>query len=212
MQTINSRDLCLADLQTQFNLQVSRDPKFFPEWDIPPKITAQEQEGLNRVSRNFTDLVERRAISEQTVKLVVIAPLLDWAGFYRHPFTITAEEPIEIFGVDGNSKIKGKLDILVIKNKLWILIIESKSSSFNPRVGLPQLLSYMLAGLKNREIDLPIYGLLTNGQQFQFVKLVSSPCPTYGLSRIMSIDFPPDDFPKVLTIVRCLTQGECVSE
>ncbi|NJL91772.1 MAG: hypothetical protein HC916_19840 [Coleofasciculaceae cyanobacterium SM2_1_6] len=143
--------------------------------------------------------MEHRAISEQTVKLVVIAPLLDLAGFYRHPFMITAEEPIEIVGIEGNSKIKGKLDILVVKNKLWILLIESKSSSFNPRIGLPQLLSYMLAGLKGRE---PIYGLLTNGQQFQFVKLLSSPCPTYSFSRIMSIDFPPDDFPKVLTIMK----------
>ena len=206
MQTINSRDLTLVDLQTRFNLQISTEESFFPEWQIfQITVTLAEQEKLNRINQNFSSLLERKALSEQTIKLVVIAPLLDLAGFYNSPYSISAEDPIEIISEDENIKIKGKIDVLVINDKLWVLIIESKSSSFNPRVGLPQLLSYLLASLRKAKDNAPVYGLLTNGQQFQFVKVVNHPIPTYSLSRVLSIDFPPDDFPKVLEILRCLT-------
>ena len=208
MQTINSRDLTLVDLQTRFNLQISTEESFFPEWQsFEVTVTLAEQEKLNRINQNFSSLLERKALSEQTIKLVVIAPLLDLAGFYNSPYSISAEDPIEIISEDENIKIKGKIDVLVINDKLWVLIIESKSSSFNPRVGLPQLLSYLLASLRKAKDNAPVYGLLTNGQQFQFVKVVNHPIPTYTLSRVLSIDFPPDDFPKVLEILRCLTKN-----
>jgi hypothetical protein len=67
---------------------------------------------------------------------------------------------------DGTTLVQGRIDILVIKDQLWVLVIESKGAEFSPKVGIPQSLSYMLA---TPQRGLPLYGLVTNGTDFVFL-------------------------------------------
>jgi hypothetical protein len=62
--------------------------------------------------------------------------------------------------------IKGAIDVLVLLEQLWGLVIESKMSDFSLTKALPQALSYMLSS-PNR----PCFGLITNGSDFVFIKL-----------------------------------------
>lgn len=64
------------------------------------------------------------------IKLVILAPLLDLAKFYRPPFRIITEEFIEISTEDKGEIIRGRIDVLILQQQLWILVIESKRSDF----------------------------------------------------------------------------------
>lgn len=49
------------------------------------------------------------------MKLVVLSPLLNLAGFYDEPFYIRGEQSIEISEEDEEEVIRGRIDILVIQ-------------------------------------------------------------------------------------------------
>jgi hypothetical protein len=70
---------------------------FFWEWqqDVPP-LSEAEQQLLDRVKANFTALMEDPPMLENSVKMVVLSPLLDLAGFYRQPFRIETETSIDL--------------------------------------------------------------------------------------------------------------------
>ncbi|MEB3343379.1 hypothetical protein [Okeania sp.] len=72
--------------------------------------------------------------------MVILVPLLDLAGFFQLPFSITTETSDK----DHDVIVRGRIDLLVLQEKLWILVIESKKTKFNVTAGLPQVLVYML--------------------------------------------------------------------
>jgi len=82
--------------------------------------------------------------------MVVLSPLLSDAGFYLPPFYSTSESSVEIFDEDEGVIIRGKIDILVLQDQLWIIVIESKQAGFSLEVGIPQSLAYMLANPRLR--------------------------------------------------------------
>jgi hypothetical protein len=98
--------------------------------------------------------------------------------------------------------VRGRIDILVLKEQLWVLVIESKRAEFSTRVGIPQILSYMLAAPKRSS---PLYGLVTNGTDFVFLKLLSQEVPRYARSRqfILGQDH---DLNRVLQILKRLAE------
>jgi hypothetical protein len=115
------------------------------------------------------------------------------AGFYRYPIKINLEEDISIIEVeDEDKKITGRLDILAVskaeKTKTnafcWILVIESKNSGIAVSEGLPQLLTYTHDSLKHQE---SVWGLITNGQDYQFVYILQGNPPTYQLMPILHL-------------------------
>jgi CDP-paratose 2-epimerase len=67
--------------------------------------------------------MEDPPLLENTVKLVILAPLLDLAGFYRRPFRIETETSIAIEMEDEGVVIRGRIDILVIKEAIWLVAI-----------------------------------------------------------------------------------------
>ena len=79
------------------------------------------------------------------MKLVVVAPLLNLAGSYQPPFSIRAEVSTKLTAADSGQTFTGSIDVLVVKQRLWVLVIESKQSRFDVTVGIPQALSYMLS-------------------------------------------------------------------
>lgn len=210
IQVIQAQNITLAYLKQKFALQKSEDEQFFTEWfDYIPEISELEKQYLDRVKKNYLNVLENAPLLEEAVKMVVLSPLLDLAGFYRHPFYIATEESVEISEeiiIDNEETqeiIKGKIDVLVLQDKLWLLIIESKRSSFSLAKAIPQALTYMLA---NPQPNCPIYSLVMNGEDFQFMKLLKQDKPIYALSDRFTLYRRENELYKVVNILKKLGQ------
>jgi hypothetical protein len=179
VQTILARDLTLHDVKAKFGLRLASDNQFFREWiDDLPEITELEKRSLEQVKAEFLYLAEY-PMPESLVKMVVLSPMLALAGFYRPPFRVTAEPPIQIAAEDEGEIVQGRIDVLVLQEQLWVIVIEAKKSQFSLEPGIPQALAYMMANL-NREQ--PAFGMVTNGSNFIFIKLTKQDTPQYALS------------------------------
>ncbi len=202
LQTIPPRNIALYELETNFNLQLVKDEQFFREWqDNLPEITELEKQRLDRVKASYSNLEKYPPLLENTVKMVVLSPLLDLAGFYLPPFHIKSEKSIEISDQDEEIIVRGEVDVLTIFNRFWILVIESKKATFSLEVGKPQLLAYMLA---NPNPEKPVYGMITNGNSFIFIKLIQQETPQYALSKLFYIFNPGNDLYDILRVLKCL--------
>ena len=178
--TLPAEKVTLYDLEQRFQLQQRDAAQFFPEWqqELQP-LTESEQQRLDRVKAIYANLA-RRSVLENTVKMAIVSPLLDLAGFYLPPFYISTEEEVQIQAEDDGIAIRGRIDVLVLKEAFWLLVIESKRAEFSLRVGIPQALTYMLA---TPSPERPLYGLVTNGSNFVFLKLVRQGTPFYARSK-----------------------------
>lgn len=199
-----SEKTTLYELEQQFGLRMSTDRQFFWEWQQElPALTALDQQLLSRIKANYDNLIKRATLSENLVKMAILSPLLDLAGFYSANCQIRDEAPVRLSGKDEGKLYRGKIDILVAQNRLWILVIESKNSGFSLNKALPQALAYML-GSPNRAQ--PTFGLITNGSEFRFLKLAHPTPPLYALSELFSILTPDNDLPHVLRIFKQIRQ------
>ncbi len=171
MQTLTARTVSLSELEDRFQLHLTNDPDAFSEWHTAlPELTNTEQDRCDRIKTSYTYLLRYPPLLENTVKMVVLSPLLDMAGFFLPPFRIRSEVSTEITDQDGELKVTGNLDVLVLSEKFSVLAIESKQAAFSLEVGRSQLLSYLLAS--PHAATSATYGLLTNGANFTFVKLI----------------------------------------
>lgn len=198
-QGIAAKDVTLRELKQNFGLQLAENPAFFPEWS-DGLITLQEDEKqlLDRVKANFLELMEDPPMLENTVKMVVLAPLLDLAGFYHKPFRIETETSVSLEMKDEETVIRGRIDVLVIKNRLWLLVIESKRSDFAVTRAIPQALAYLLS---NPETTQPTFGMITNGYEFLFLKVFQQ---EYANSRLFSLINPHNELYEVLQVLKHL--------
>ena len=206
LDTSNKADhkITLHDLTEKFGLQLIEDEQFFREWqENLPEITEAEKQRLDRVKASYSNLIEDPPLLENTVKMVVLSPLLDLAGFYLPPFRIRSEKSIEIALEDEGTIIKGQIDVLVVCDQLWVVVIESKQASFSLEIGRSQLLTYMLA---NPHPERPTYGLILNGSSFRFLKLIKAETIQYALSRIFDLFNPGNDLYQVLRCLKRLAQ------
>ncbi len=179
-QTIQAQDVTLNDLRTKFKLQYIETDQFFREWqDNIPEVSESEKQSLDRIKSNYLNLIEYPPMLENTVKMVVLSPLLDLAGFYQRPFRISTEKQLEILSEDEGTIVKGKIDVLVLQEQFWILVIEAKKAQFSLETGIPQALAYMM---DNPNPEQPTFGLVTNGSNFIFIKLTKQDTPLYSVS------------------------------
>jgi DDE superfamily endonuclease len=131
---------------------------------------------------------------------LVISPLLTLASLYDEPFFVTTEPEVELLLEDRDELLRGRIDTLIIQQQLWVLVVESKSTiAFS--VALPQALTYMMG---NPNPQRPVYGLITNGDEFQFIKLLVRDNPQYDLSNIFSLLLPHRN--QLYDIMRVLKQ------
>jgi len=131
VQVIQAQDVTPVYLEERFCLQQTNDEQFFTEWLTNlPETSELEKPYLDRVKENYLSLLKNPPLLEDAVKLVVLSPLLDLAGFYRHPFRITTEKSIEISVDDEGEIVRGRIDLLVLQQQLWIAVIEAKRSDF----------------------------------------------------------------------------------
>ncbi len=130
VQTIPAERMMLYDLEQQFGLQQVTEAAFFPEWQTDlPQLQDHEIQRLERVKLAYANLA-RRSVLESAVKLAIVSPLLDLAGFFLPPFYISTEEAVRIVAQDAGVRVRGRIDVLVLKDQLWLLIIESKRFVF----------------------------------------------------------------------------------
>lgn len=209
VQTIQASDINLWDLKRDFNLSRRDDPEFFWEWQRDlPTISEVDKAILDSVKQDYLHLSEY-SMTEAIAKMVVLSPLLKLAGFYRPPFYLVAEKSVEIQTEDQQTIVKGRLDALVFTPEFWVLVIEAKRSQFSVEVGIPQVLSYMLAS-SNANTQ-PTFGLVTNGREFQFLKLIKGKKIAYSLSDLFSL-YRGDDLYLVLQILRSFISTSQISE
>ncbi|MGA0199675.1 MAG: restriction endonuclease subunit R [Prochlorotrichaceae cyanobacterium] len=185
VETLAIERVTLYNLEQNFNLQLAQDAHFFDEWqqNLPP-LTIAERERLERVQSTYANL-EKRSLLENTVKMAILSPLLDLAGFFLPPFYVDTETSVDIETEEGNLKLRGRMDVLVLMQRFWILGIESKRAEFSLKVGIPQVLSYMLA---RPHPDRPVYGLVSNGHSFVFLKCQLGTVPHYAKSKEFILD------------------------
>jgi Type I restriction enzyme R protein N terminus (HSDR_N) len=197
MSAIQAEALTLYDLEQKFSLQPHRDRQFFTEWQEPlPPLTDLEKQRLTRTQEQYFHL-SSRPILEEMVKMVIVSPLLDLAGFYNPPFYSVSEKSVKLSVKDEQATIRGKIDVLVIQDQLWVLVIEAKRSGLSLEPGIPQALTYMLASPQHQR---PLYGMVTNGSNFIFLKLAHQKTPSYSLSEEFTLRRSEDLF----TVMRVL--------
>ncbi len=205
VQAIAAKDVTLRELKQNFGLQLAQSSDFFPEWlDGFAALSDEERRLLDRLKSNFLELMEEPPMLENTVKMVVLAPLLDLAGFYHKQFRIETETSIALEMQDEETIIRGRIDVLVVKNQLWLLVIESKRSDFAVTRAIPQALAYMPS---NPEVVQPTFGMITNGNEFLFLKTLHH---EYANSRLFSLVNPDNELYRVLQVLKHL--GSKISE
>jgi type I site-specific restriction endonuclease len=97
--------------------------------------------------------------------------------------------------------IRGFIDVLLVQERLWIFVVESKRTSIPVPAALPQLLAYMLA---SRQSDRAVFGMATNGDEFVFLKLSQGETPQYDASRTFSLFPRRHELGEVLRILKRL--------
>jgi len=203
-QTIRASDISLHDLETKFGLQLAVDEQFFSEWQTDlPEITDSDKQIINRVKESYFNLIKYPPLLENTVKMAILGPLLHIAGFFSYPFHTKSEYSIKVSHKDGDVIVEGKIDILVLKEQFWVMVIESKQAAFSIEAGLAQILAYMLA---NDNQDKPCFGMITTGGSFAFIKLVKGKAPQYALSKVFELRNPGNELYTVLSVLKRLEQ------
>ncbi len=180
---------------------MAQDEAFFPEWvDGLPELTEAERRTLDRIKRNYLYLLEY-PVMESIVKMVVLSPLLDLTGFYAPPFRVDGETNIKVSAEDEGEIIQGCIDVVVIQGQLWVTVIEAKNSEFSITKAIPQALTYMLADSSGEK---PAFGVVLNGSECLFLKLMRGDAPQYAMSDLFSLLNRGNDLYHVLRVLKRL--------
>lgn len=174
----------LAEAERRFNLLRTEDETFFLEWHTSlPELSTVEQTALDELRRRYLYHRLEGQLLEGTVILLLASPLLTIAGFYDPPFRVRAEESVQLTLDDGEEVLQGRIDVLVLLNQLWVVVLESKKTALSVWAALPQTLAYLMA---SPQPERPSFGMVTNGDDILFVKLVQGAQRHYALSRVFA--------------------------
>lgn len=185
----------LSDAENRFGFVRVEDEQFFPEWcEELPALTEIDKDNLDVLRRRYIYHRTDGNLLEGTVMLLLVSPLLALAGFYDPPFRIKAEESVDVVVDDGEEVLRGRIDVLVLQDRFWVMVLESKKTTLSVWSAVPQALTYLMA---NPNPNLPVFGMVTNGDDILFIKVVQGDNPQYNLSRV----FAPFTSAKELYIV-----------
>ncbi|NJL40021.1 MAG: type I restriction endonuclease subunit R [Leptolyngbyaceae cyanobacterium RM2_2_4] len=189
----------MVELRQRFNMVFTEDEQFFTEWfDELPELTEQEQKTLDHLKQRFLTYRDRGPIPEGVVDKLLVTPLLDVAGFYDEPFTVRTEPQVEILLEDRDEILRGRIDTLIVQDRLWVLVLEAKRTiAFS--VAIPQALAYMMA---TPHPEKSVFGVVTNGDEFTFIKASTQNSPQYDLSRVFSLLMRRNELYEVLRVMK----------
>ena len=192
-QNLEASQLSLNDVRHLLKLEEQEGDAFTDFFSLEP-LSELEQQEILKIRTDFRRYLSAGKVSEELVKFLVLSPLMRLAGFFDFPILLTMEDSIPIEVEDGDILIKGRLDILAVNQpdaeiaaaQFWILVVEAKNSAIDPWAGLPQLLTYAYKSLQQQ---LSVWGLTTNGRNYQFVYLTrGNPCTYQILPELNLID------------------------
>jgi hypothetical protein len=192
MVTLKAKGIKLDEVRELLGFELIRQGRFEDYLGLQP-LVSEEAEGLGVISSELFDYIENGRISEGQMQLVAmtygrsktIAPLLRLAGYSRSPIEYRVEESIgSIYIEDRDTYIRGRFDIVAVnrrvqvdvQNLLWILVVESKNMGASEYVGIAQMLTYAYTSLERQEA---VWGLVTNGANYQFFYIERGEKPTY---------------------------------
>lgn len=194
----------LAEAERRFSLTRTEDTAFFPEWqEALPALTTVERNALDELRRRYLYQRSEGQLLEGTVTLLLASPLLTVAGFYDPPFRVRAEESIQLILNDGDEVLQGRIDVLVLLDTFWVIVLESKKTALSVWTALPQTLAYLMA---NPQPEYPSFGMVTNGDEILFVKLVQTESRQYGLSRVFAPFVSNQELYSVLQTMKNIAQ------
>ncbi|MGC1247815.1 MAG: hypothetical protein WA865_16485, partial [Spirulinaceae cyanobacterium] len=143
---VTDRIKSLRDIREKFALEITHDSDFFPEWYAElPELTESEQLTLERLKRRYWYYADDNAITEGTINIIMISPLLELLSWCDPPFKLKAEKSVAVEIDDSETPLKGFIDGLVVQNQFWVVVIEAKRYGFNVSLAIPQTLAYMMA-------------------------------------------------------------------
>ena len=183
MVTLQAKNLTLNEVHQLMSLQPSLERARFADVLNLPDLTEWEMGEMEQIRIDFQAYWQAGKVLEGQVQLLVLAPLLRLAGYYRSPIQLSLEQAIaEIVLDDDDTRITGRFDLLAARREtstpLWVLVVESKNSQVDALSGLPQLLTYASRSLMDQE---SVWGLATNGFSYYFVRLVGDEVRSYQL-------------------------------
>lgn len=203
-QTFQAETITLQDLIRLYGLDLVENDQFFPEWqDNLPELTDLEKQLLDQVKGGYINLRNYPPLLENTVNTAVLSPLLFIGKFYLPPFYIKLEKSVQIETEDKGTIIKGRIDFLLLNEQFWVTVIESKQVAYSVEAGLDQILAYMLASPQSQQ---QVFGMITSGGSFMFIKLVQGKPPRYATSDIFDIRNRGNELYQVLSILKRLSQ------
>jgi hypothetical protein len=175
----------LNQVESLFDLNRATTLDFFPEWRKNlPELSEGEKVSLDRIKTSYLYNSADGSLTESTINLLLVSPLLYLAGLCDPPFKVRGEKAVEIAAEEENQILRGRIDALVLQGKIWLILVESKQAKFSFSMALPQALTYMMGSPNARE---PLFGLVTNGDGFLFIKIIRQPKPFYALSDDFSL-------------------------
>jgi hypothetical protein len=180
--TITETIKTLGQIEEKLGIFLSDRSTFFVEWlDLPSTLSNLDRDRLDRIRQNYLYKSTDGILLEETIKMVLLSPLLELAGFYQSPYKFRAEISVEVSAIgDEDEILRGRIDALVLQNRVWIVLIEAKKATFDLELALPQTLAYMSA---NPQPGIPLFGMITNGSSYLFVKLLER---QYGTSDLFA--------------------------
>ena len=159
----------LTEAHARLGIMPSPDAVFFTEWKAPlPPLTDTEKARLDHLKQRYLHYTDSGAITEGTVNLILLSPLLETLGFIDPPYQVRSEKYIRFEIEDGDTQLDGLIDALVIHDRLWLIVIESKRYGFSVRQAIAQTIAYMVGAPS------PVFALITTGEDYLFIKLDSS--------------------------------------
>lgn len=194
----------LAEAEQRFQLTRTEDETFFWEWSSDlPSLSDTEKVGLADLRRRYLYQRSQGHLLESTVLLLFASPLLTLAGFYDPPFRVKAEESVRLTLQDPEEILQGRLDVLVLKDQFWVVVLESQKTAISVWSALPQTLAYLMATPNHEQ---PRFALMTNGDDSVFVKLEANQGRRYNLSRVFAALTSDQELDGVLQILKHLGQ------
>lgn len=190
-------------LHERLSLRRAEAVSFFPEWQTPTALLDDgERAFLDHLQQRYYNYYNADLLTEGTVLLSIVAPLLERLGFHEPPFFVRSEVPVMLEVAERDEIYRGRMDVLIVRDRLWILTVEGKRSKFAADIALPQCLAYMSAAPQQ-----PSFGLVTNGSDFIFCKLEAE---VYDFSEAFSLLSRRNqlyEVASILTHLKALTNG-----
>lgn len=175
----------LTEAERRFKLERAEAEDFFPEWRIGlPALTATDKTLLAQLRQRYIYQRSGSHWLEATVMWLFVSPLLSIAGFFAPPFKVRSEPSVQLVLNDGEEVLQGRIDVLVYQEERgWIVVIESQKTVLSVWTALPQTLAYLMA---NPHPESPSFGMITNGDEIVFVKVIPGERRRYDVSRVFA--------------------------